>query len=121
MHRWQEECGYPLSEFAVLYPMRTYHGETEIDLPLSIQSALDSAGVLWRWASQDSRSKTDYDIATDSVTISTVHSVKGLDFACVFLVGFDFVEATPSLARGAPEQPGLRGHHPGADAAVCAV
>jgi hypothetical protein len=79
----QDECGYPLSEFAVLYPMRTYHGATDIDLPLSIQAALDSAGVLWRWASQDSRSKTDYDIAADSVTISTVHSVKGLDFGCV--------------------------------------
>ncbi len=48
--------------------------------------------MLWRWASKDSRSKTDYDIAADSVTISTVHSVKGLDFACVFLVGFDFLE-----------------------------
>jgi superfamily I DNA/RNA helicase len=72
--------------------MRTYHGATDIDLPLSIQAVLDSAGVLWRWASQDSRSKTDYDIAADSVTISTMHSVKGLDFACVFLVGFDFLE-----------------------------
>jgi hypothetical protein len=32
---------------------------------------LGSAGVLWRWASQDSPSKTDYDIAADSVTIGT--------------------------------------------------
>ena len=45
--------------------------------------------MLWRWASQDSRSKTDYDIAADSVTISTVPSVKGLDFTCAFLMGFD--------------------------------
>jgi hypothetical protein len=28
----------------------------------------------------------------DSVTISTEHSVKGLDFACVFPVGFDYLE-----------------------------
>jgi hypothetical protein len=92
IRKLQDECGYPLSEFAVLYPMRTFHGATDIDLPLSIQAALDSAGMLWRWASKDSRSKTDYDIAADSVTISTVHSVKGLDFVCVFLVGFDFLE-----------------------------
>lgn len=58
--------------------MRVYHGDTDIDLPASIQSSLDSAGVLWRWASEDSSSKREYDIATDSVTISTVHSVKGL-------------------------------------------
>jgi superfamily I DNA/RNA helicase len=29
------------------------------------------------------------------VTISTLHSVKGLDFACGFLVGFDFLEPGP--------------------------
>jgi hypothetical protein len=100
VRKWQDECGYPLSEFAVLYPMHFYHGDTEIDLPRSIQNALDSAGVLCRWASEDSRSKRDYDIATDSVTISTVHSVKGLDYACVFLVGFDFVEPTPYWSEG---------------------
>jgi superfamily I DNA/RNA helicase len=25
------------------------------------------------------------------VTISTIHSVKGLDYSCVFLVGLDFI------------------------------
>jgi len=36
------------------------------------------------------------EITADSVTICTVHSVKGLDFACVFLVGFDFLEPGPN-------------------------
>jgi superfamily I DNA/RNA helicase len=31
-------------------------------------------------------------INTDRVTISTIHSVKGLDFSCVFLIGFDFLK-----------------------------
>ena len=95
VHRLQKECGYPLSEFAVLYPMRVPRSAPEVDLPLAIQNALDLEGILWRWASEDSKSKRDYDISADSVTISTIHSAKGLDFACVFLVGFDFLRPGP--------------------------
>jgi len=90
----QRTYGYPLSEFAVLYPMRSLGGGVEgagADLPAAIQTALDAQGIVWRWASEDMHSKRSYDITADSVTISTVHSVKGLDFAAAFLVGFDML------------------------------
>ena len=84
----------------MLYPMRYPHAAPGVDLPMAIQKALDPDGILWRWASEDSRSKRDYDITADSITICTVHSVKGLDFACVFLVGFDFLEPGPNWPEG---------------------
>lgn len=88
----QRTFGYPLSEFAVLYPMRSLGDGVEgagANLPAAIQTALDAQGIVWRWASEDTHSKRSYDITADSVTVSTVHSVKGLDFAVAFLVGFD--------------------------------
>ncbi|MCJ7796562.1 MAG: NERD domain-containing protein [Thermoleophilia bacterium] len=96
----QRDYGYPLSEFAVLYPMRSVGNGVEGDgvegaganLPAAIQTTLDAQGIVWRWASEDMHSKRSYDITADSVTISTVHSVKGLDFSCVFLVGFDMLK-----------------------------
>ncbi len=95
----QRSYGYPLSEFAVLYPMRSLGDGAEgdvvdgagADLPAAIQTTLDAQGIVWRWASEDMHSKRSYDITADSVTVSTVHSVKGLDFAAAFLVGFDML------------------------------
>jgi superfamily I DNA/RNA helicase len=37
-------------------------------------------------------SKQTYDNTTNSVTIATIHSVKGLDFSCVFMIGLDYLE-----------------------------
>ncbi|MBI5014606.1 MAG: ATP-binding domain-containing protein [Deltaproteobacteria bacterium] len=88
----QAKHGYPMSEFAVLYPMRSPSAGKGVHLPLAIQAALDAEGIVWRWASEDHRAKRSYDLTADSVTVSTAHSVKGLDFACVFLVGFDLLE-----------------------------
>ncbi|MBU4449653.1 MAG: ATP-binding domain-containing protein, partial [Proteobacteria bacterium] len=45
--------------------------------------------------------KRSYDVTTESVTISTIHSVKGFDYACVFLLGMDWL--TPS-SRWTEEQ-----------------
>ena len=42
-----------------------------------------------QWVSEDYRAKRAYDITTDKVSISTIHSAKGLDYACVFLLGLD--------------------------------
>lgn len=112
IRRVQAEHGFPLSEFAVLYPMHALPaamagaprsamrvardpvgpGSFTLDLPHATGAALDDHGILWRWASEDYRAKRAYDITADSVTVSTVHSVKGLDFACVFLVGFDLLQ-----------------------------
>jgi len=61
-------------------------------LPLMIEKVLESNGILSNWASENYRSKKTYDITTNSVTISTIHSVKGLDYSCVFLLGLDYFE-----------------------------
>ena len=42
--------------------------------------------------SENYRSKKTHDITINSVTISTIHSVKGLDYSTVFLLGLDFLE-----------------------------
>ncbi|MFH1983421.1 MAG: 3'-5' exonuclease, partial [Pseudomonadota bacterium] len=36
--------------------------------------------------------KHSYDVTSDRVTISTIHSAKGLDWANVFIVGIDYIE-----------------------------
>jgi len=41
---------------------------------------------MWKWPVEDARAKRRYDITTDSVTVSTMHSMKGMDFAHVTLV-----------------------------------
>ncbi len=83
--------GYSMSEIAVIYISKEI-SDAEEPLPVLIGSALETRGILASWLSQDIRSKADYDITTDTVTISTAHSVKGLDYAAVFVVGLDIVE-----------------------------
>lgn len=83
--------GVAMSEIAILYVKASV--PTIDSLPETLLSALETKGVLGQWASQDERSKRTYDITTDSVTISTVYSVKGLDFAHVFLLGLDILES----------------------------
>ena len=61
-------------------------------LPLMVESGLEAKGILCNWISENYRSKKTYDITTNSVTISTIHSVKGLDYSVVFLLGLDYLE-----------------------------
>jgi superfamily I DNA and RNA helicase len=84
-----KEC--PASEVAILYAAKTPWNMPDKNLPEMIEKALDTKGVLYKWASEDYRSKKTYDITTNSVTLSTIHSVKGLDYYSVFLVGLDFI------------------------------
>jgi len=88
-----ENEGCPQSEMAILYTMQTPNNGTEVNIPLLIQKSLESKGILCNWAAEDYRSKKNYDITTKSVTISTIHSVKGLDYSCVFLVGLDCLDS----------------------------
>ena len=74
-----KEEGYPLSEMAVIYAMKTPENDHDMNLPLLIGKALDKSGLLYNWISEDYRAKRSYDVSTDSVTISTIHSVKGFD------------------------------------------
>lgn len=41
---------------------------------------------------EDYRSKRSFDITTERVCVSNISSAKGLDWACVFLLGFDELE-----------------------------
>jgi len=83
---------FPFSEIAIIYAKKSFKDEEIRSLPKMFGEALSSKGIMHYWASEDYRSKRSYDITTDSVTISTIHSTKGLDYACVFLVGLDSLE-----------------------------
>ncbi len=82
--------GFSFSEIAILYVSKnvTLDGR-DTNLVHELTGALDMRGIMSEWASEDYRSKRSYDITTNSVTISTIYSAKGLDYACVFLVGLD--------------------------------
>ena len=82
----------PYSEIAVLYAMKYPDKDVKTPLPQMIKKALESRGILNNWVSENYRSKKTYDITTNSVTISTIHSVKGLDYSTVFLLGLDFLK-----------------------------
>jgi hypothetical protein len=43
--------------------------------------ALGNQGIFCNWIAEDYHSKRSYDVTTQSVTISTIHSVKGFDYA----------------------------------------
>ena len=72
--------GMPQGRMAVLY------AKSGQNLPRLIRKALSLQGHMWIWPVEDSRAKRRYDITTDSVTVSTIHSMKGMDFAHVTLV-----------------------------------
>jgi len=55
-------------------------------------NALEKYGIYCNWIAEDYRAKRSYDVTTQSVTISTIHSVKGFDYACVFVVGLDWLQ-----------------------------
>ncbi|BDQ36826.1 DNA helicase [Pseudodesulfovibrio nedwellii] len=84
--------GYPASEIAVLYTTSKPTTIPDLHIPTHIKDALEENGILCQWISEDARSKEAYDVTTDKVSISTIHSVKGLDYACVLLVGVDFID-----------------------------
>jgi len=83
--------GCPYSEIAVLYAMQRPES-AEAPLPDRLKDELAARGIMSKWASQNYRSKRTYDVTTNSVTISTIHSAKGMDFSCVFLLSLDYLE-----------------------------
>ena len=86
----EEQC--PYSEIAIVYCKRSLDAEDVHDLPIRLVNSLNANSILCNWASENYPSKRSYDITTNSVTISTIHSTKGFDYACVFLVGLDLLE-----------------------------
>ena len=85
--------GYPLSEIAVIYTQKSPMEQSAVNLPQLLMGALERKGIIHQWISEDYRSKKSYDVTTNSVSISTIHSAKGFDYACVFLLGLDWLEA----------------------------
>jgi len=92
--------GYPLSEIAVIYTQKSPDHLPSIHLPDLITQALEKHGICCNWIAEDYRTKRSYDVTTQNVTISTIHSVKGFDYACVFVIGLDWFEG----ARWTAEQ-----------------
>lgn len=85
--------GIPMSEIAVLYTKtRLKDGSL---LPVQLIRLLETKGVLAEWPAEDERSKRRFDITSDTVKISTIHSVKGMDFGHVFLIGLDDLKDYP--------------------------
>jgi len=62
-----------------------------MNLPRLLEEALEKKGLMHNWVSEDYRSKRSYDVTADSIPISTIHSLKGFDYACVFALGIDWL------------------------------
>lgn len=86
---------YPLSEMAVLYPVRI-SGQDPASFPRQIAAAVESRGLISNWFSEDAHTSRLYDITTDRIAVSTIQDAMGLDYACVFLAGLDLVERDPA-------------------------
>jgi len=87
----EEEC--PLSEIAIGYTRKSVPDDSAINLPSMCQEQLEASGILSNWIAEDVRAKESYDITSNRVTISTIHSIKGLDYDCMFLLGLDLIDA----------------------------
>ena len=83
------EC--PFSEVAIIYTVKSPANSPDKHIPEMFEKALEVRGILYNWVSQDYRSKRSYDVTTNSVTISTIHSAKGFDYSSVFLIGLDLI------------------------------
>jgi hypothetical protein len=83
--------GYPLFDIAVLFAMKKPEKSRSDNLPEMIEAALEKHGIPSQWMSESYQTKKAYDINTNRVTISTIHSSKGLDYAVVFLLGLDYL------------------------------
>lgn len=83
---------FPLAEIAVIYTKKNPCADMSVSLPQMLSSAFDRQGILHKWLTEDYRAKRSHDITTENVTITTIHSAKGLDYGCVFLLGLDCLQ-----------------------------
>ena len=88
----EEHDGCPYSEIAIIYTTKHPDGNSGIPLPPRLEEAMASKGILCNWTTKNARTKRNYDITTNRVSISTIHSAKGFDYACVFLLGLDAID-----------------------------
>lgn len=83
---------YPLSEIAIIYTRKLPGSLTGVHFHHLMTNVLEKYGIYCNWIAEDYRAKRSYDVTTQSVTISTIHSVKGFDYACVFVIGLDWLQ-----------------------------
>lgn len=89
--------GCAMADIAVLYASRHYGGCD--DVPRLLLQTLEQQGLLVTWLSENTHAKRRYDITTDTITLSTIHSVKGMDYAHVFLIGLPPFTADKNAGR----------------------
>lgn len=87
--------GVPYSEMLVLYTMSKDSSLPTGTVPEFIRDALEEKGILVNWVAENAQTKTAWDITTDSVSLSTIHSMKGLDAQAVFVWGLDAISRRP--------------------------
>jgi superfamily I DNA/RNA helicase len=77
----------------VLYLSRKSDSSPDDEVPVFLGSMLEEHGIMTSWTAKNAQSKASWDITTDSVTISTIHSMKGLDAEAVFAWGLDGLDS----------------------------
>ena len=92
--RTLHEQGVPYSEMMVLYASSKHQSAAGYNVPESLRDSLEENGILVTWASRNAQSKSAWDITTDSVSLSTIHSMKGLDAKAVFVWGLDSLDGS---------------------------
>ena len=78
----------------LLYASSRHPSAPGESVPEFLREKLEEGGILVNWVSRNAQSKTAWDITTDSVILSTIHSMKGLDAKAVFVWGLDALEAS---------------------------
>lgn len=87
------------SEIAILYTIKNSNQTFEASLPSMIEKVLQTKGIPCSWTAENVSAKKHYDITTNSVSICTIHSAKGFDYTCVFLIGLDLLESGSSWTQ----------------------
>lgn len=88
--------GVPYSEMMLLYTSSKHPSAPDENVPELFREFFEENGLLVSWASQNAHSKSTWDITTDSICLSTIHSMKGMDAKAVFVWGLDAL-ATRSM------------------------
>jgi superfamily I DNA/RNA helicase len=85
--------GIPLNQISIIYTSEYFSDPNSTELINAITTALNANGLFFHWVSQDSRAKMSYDVTADRIALSSIHSIKGFDHSCVFLLGLDMLKA----------------------------
>lgn len=82
----------PLNQISIIYTSEYFADPNSQELIDSVINALNANGFFYHWVSEDSRAKLAYDVSANSITLTSIHSIKGFDHSCVFLLGLDMLK-----------------------------